>query len=265
MITGMADFWQARGYRYPYRERNFDWQWPLNRFPVMMWLAWRHSGQEKYRREFERLAALDEVRTKPPFFGKTPEDFLREAETGEMHWPFTLDHVAQGQLSLQPLLESGAPERKIWLRQMEQLVDCCLPSLAEDGLQRGHFFYDACSGRTREVEAGYHSAGRPNPVWEAKYYVSPARSGLTPAMFARALLMASPFFPGRGWEKIALGILERTDLEQMRFKVDPHGHLPENQRWLTHCLCGDAVVNWAWSYWLARKRGLLSDHEPVPA
>lgn len=265
MITGMADFWRLREYRHPYRERDFDWPWPLNRFPVMMWLAWRYSGRETCRLEFERLVALEEVRNKPPFFGKTPGEFRREAASGETLWPFTLDHVSQGQLSLQPLLESGAPEREVWLAQLETLVECCLPSLGEDGLQRGHFFYDERTGRAREVNQAYHSGGKPNPVWEAKYFVSPARSGLTPPMFARALLMASSFFPGRGWEDIALNILNAVNLDQMRFKVDPRSFLPENQQWLTHCLCGDAVVNWCWSYWLARKRGLLVDRERAVA
>jgi hypothetical protein len=71
-------------------------------------------------------------------------------------------------------------------------------------------------------------------------------------MFARALLAADPLFPEFGWKKVAGRILEKLDMGQMLYKIDPKGHLPENQKWLERCLSGDAVVNWLWSYWLAK-------------
>ncbi len=250
IIEGIAKFWMDRDYKHPYRDRDFEWPWPANRFPPLLWLAWRHTKRQKYYDEFERLAALQAVRDFPPFFSTTISRWRGSGAQG--HWPFKLEQAAQGQLSLAPLLLYDAPHRSVWLSQLKELILSCLPDLGEDCLGRGEFTYDEEAGTAREVETPYHSGGKPNPVWEAKGFVSAARSGNSPTMFARALLAADPLFPEFGWKKVAGRILEKMDIGQMLYKIDPKGHLPENQKWLERCLSGDAVVNWLWSYWLAK-------------
>ena len=254
IIGGIADFWMGRGYKHPYRERDFEWPWPANRFPPLVWLAWRHAGGQKYLDEFHRLSALDAVRDFPPFFSTTRSQW-RKTRTAGAHWPFKLEQAAQGQLSLAPMLCYDAPHRALWLAHLKELITACLPDLGEDCLQRGEFTYDEATGVAREVEKSYHSGGKPNPVWEAKGFVSSARAGHSPAMFARALFSADPLFPEEDWASTGWRILETLDLADMLLKIDHQDHLPNNQKWLVRCLSGDAVVNWLWSYWLAKSQG----------
>ncbi len=254
VITGIADFWTARGYKHPYRERDFEWPWPANRFPPLLWLAWRHSGERKYFDEFTRLSELDAVRELPPFFSMTLSRWRETASPGVSHWPFKLEQAAQGQLSLAPMLLYDAPRRSTWLSHLRELITSCMPDLGEDCLGRGEFVFDEATGTAREVETPYHSGGTPNPVWEAKGFISSARSGNSPTMFARALFAASPLFPEEDWKSVAWRVLETLDTGSMLLKIDHQKQLPDNQAWLARCLSGDAVVNWLWSYWLAKSQ-----------
>ena len=254
MITGITDFWIDRDYKHPYRERDFEWPWPANRFPPLLWLAWRHSGERKYFDEWTRLSATDAVRDLPPFFSTTLSRWRETATPGASHWPFKLENAAQGQLSLAPMLLYGAPHRSLWLSHLRELIVSCMTDLGEDCLGRGEFVFDEATGIAREAETSYHSGGTPNPVWEAKGFISSARSGNSPTMFARALFAADPLFPEEDWKSVAWRILETLDLPDMLLKIDHQKQLPDNQEWLTRCLSGDAVVNWLWSYWLAKSQ-----------
>jgi len=255
IICGIADFWIDRGYKHPYRDRDFEWPWPPNRFPPLLWLAWRHSGRQKYFDEFERLSSMDAVRDLPPFFSTTLSKWRESPIAGISHWPFKLEQAAQGQLSLAPMLLYNAPNRPLWLSHLRELIVSCMPDLGDDCLGRGDFVFDEETATAREVETPYHSGGIPNPVWEAKGFISSARSGHSPTMFARALFAADPLLPEYDWKFAAWRILETLDLPDMLLKIDNQKHLPVNQAWLTRCLSGDAVVNWLWSYWLAKLQG----------
>jgi len=254
MAGGMARFWWDRGYKHPYRERDFEWQWPLNRFPPLLWMAWTHTGDGKFLEEYHRLARLPEVRELPPFQQSTRALWRSSQPDGEAHWPFKAANAGQGGLSLEPLLCLNAPHRDLWLSQLEETLVSALPDVRADGLGRGHFVYREDTGEIHDVEVPRHASGHPNPVWEAKYYISSARTGAMPCLYARALMAGECHLPSLGLAEKAWEILGKIDLPDMREKIDPLGHLPDNQKWMTRCLSGDAVVNWIWAYWLGQQQ-----------
>jgi hypothetical protein len=297
IIGGIAGMWLRRQYRHPYRERTHDWQWPLNRFPVFNWLAWKHTGEQRFRAEFERLAALPEVKAGPPFvpmFGVPPlggirtgvrrrspdragastaglprrtgdlrSDVVRGQETGaqpEMEpflWPAVPEHTASAAASLIPLLEHDAPQRDTWLRQLRVAYETGRRAIGDDCLERGHFYYDPATGAIQPVEKPFYAGGQPNPVWRHKGFVADVKSGHSPTMFARAAFQIHRYHADLGAADTGRDILEAMDLPQMRWKIDYRDQLPPDQKWMTRAFDGDALVHWLWAYWLARAEGLI--------
>jgi hypothetical protein len=251
IIGGIAGMWLRRGYRHPYRERTHDWQWPLNRFPVFLWLAWKHTGDEKFRDEFQRLATLPEVKAGPPFVPALPETKAR------FLWPVTPEHTASAAASLVPLLAHDAPQRDTWLRQLRVAYETGRPAIGDDCLERGHFYHDPITGRTEPVEKPFYAAGQPNPVWRHKGFVADVKSGHSPTMFARAAFQIHRYHADLGAADTGRDILEAMDLPQMRWKIDYRDQLPPDQKWMTRAFDGDALVHWLWAYWLARAEGLI--------
>ncbi len=259
IIGGIAEMWMRKKYRHPYRERNFDWPWPPNRFPVMLWYAWRHTGRLLFREEFERLAALPEVKASPPHCPGTWRNINEQAEAhreregnlDDFFWPCSLEGAASAETALEPLIRYDAPSRSLWLQQLGDAIEAGMPKLGSDFLERGHCRYDLSTRKLAEVDHPYYVGGKPNPIWEHKYYIANVKTGHSPPMFARALVAAAPYLPNLQAMELALRILHGVDLRMMGWKHDPLNHLPENQKWLTRTLSGDAVTNWLWAYWMA--------------
>jgi len=57
MIPLMVNFWVRRQYRYTYYQE-IDMPWPQERFPSLLALAYKYSGDESFKREYERLLPL---------------------------------------------------------------------------------------------------------------------------------------------------------------------------------------------------------------
>lgn len=264
IIGGIAGLWMRKGYRHAYRDRNFAWPWPPNRFPVMLWYAWKHTGDPVFQAEFLRLASLPEVRSVPPYCTTTLRTLPEHAEAhrkrqgnlDDFFWPCTPETAASAETALEPLLRGGAPFEDVWLQQLREALASALPKLDENFLERGHCRVDPATGQLTEVERPYYVGGWPNPVWEHKYYAANVKSGHSPPMFARALIGAAPYTTDLPVVEIAQGILQALDLPQMAWKHDPLNHLPANQKWLTRTLSVDAVTNWLWAYWQAVARRL---------
>lgn len=259
IIGGIAGMWMRKKYRHPYRDRDYDWPWPLNRFPVMMWLAWRHTGDAAFHAEFLRLAALPEVAAAPPYCSGTHRGIntmarAHRAQLGTLNdffWPFSLEGASSAETALDPLLRDEAPGHDLWLGQLRDAVESARPKLGKNLLERGHCRYDPASGNLTEVELPYYVGGKPNPIWQHKYYAANVQSGHSPPMYARALVAAGRHLPDQTMLQTAIRILRALDLRDMAWKHDPLDHLPENQKWLTRTLSVDAVTNWLWAYWMA--------------
>jgi hypothetical protein len=248
-IGGITGMWMRRGYRHPYRERTHDWQWPLNRFPVFCWLAWKHTGEARFRDEFERLAALPEMKSGPPFVPALPD--TKEP----FGWPAVPEHTASAAGSLVPLLEQEAPARDTWLQQLRVAYKAGRMALGDDWLERGHFSYDPVTGQTHTVEKPYYAGGKPNPIWRNKGFLCDVKSGHSPTMFARQI---HRYHADLDAAETGRHILEAIDLPQMRWKIDYRNHLPPDQQWLTRAFDGDALVHWLWAYWLAQAQGQIT-------
>lgn len=265
IIGGIAGMWIRKGYKHPYRDRDFPWPWPPNRFPVFCWLAWRHTGEARFREEFDRLRALTEVRERAPFISMTramaPARLAAfppaERAKGRLPWGEAPEHTASAQASLDPMLEYDAPDRDLWVRQLRDAYEVGVVGLGEDLLQRGSFSVELATGRIFEVEKPFYSGGKPNPVWRNKGFAANTRSGHSPCMFARAALTIDLYHPDLGAAAKARAILESAEARTMLYKMDPLNHLPPDQKWLTRAFCGDAVVNWLWAWWMGKGRGQL--------
>jgi hypothetical protein len=57
MIANIVRFWVNRDYKFTYFALK-DMQWPLGRFPANLLMAYRHSGEDVFKKEYERLLAM---------------------------------------------------------------------------------------------------------------------------------------------------------------------------------------------------------------
>lgn len=262
MLAQMARFWMRRGYAYPYFGKPLAW--PLERFPVFSWLAWQHSAQPEFRREYDRLCALPEVQDKIPFGALTWDALLGHARNRkpvfdfEKQAPLRLirlnpENTASGFLSVEALLHYQAPMRELWLAKAMQMYARDCRWIAEDGLAMGAGLYNVATGEVTEVRQVLHVPAAQPGQWRYGGFVGWIRSGMHAAMFARAALALAPYLPGRGAREKGLEILGKLHRDQLRWFIDMDGRqFPEDLTWMHHVYSGDAAVNWLWGYWQAR-------------
>lgn len=265
MIEKMVRFWMRRRYSYPYFGKSLDW--PLERFPVFVWLAWRHTGKKEFLDEFNRLRNLPVVRKKIPFGDLTWEERLRTVETRDPAFPFEKnstirvlrmnpENTESGFLSLEALLEYDAPERELWLDKTRKMFDRDRRWIADDGYAMDSALYDVETGEIREVREIKHVPDFDDPEkWRFPGLIGWIRSAMHSAMFARAAVAIHAYFPEAGALRTAADILDKLKRENLHWFHDVDGkQYPDDLKWMDDVYSGDAVTHWLWAYWEARAK-----------
>jgi hypothetical protein len=254
MIGFMVDFWVKRNYTYHYYHVR-DMQWPLARFPSLLLLAHRHTGDRRFRDEYRRLLAdgvnrhPGESRLRRKRSGDVPpSDFEREQQAWVLF--STADAVTMDIMELDVLLRHD-PENEwadCWRRSVEMMWDEGGASIAPDGRVYVQCLVDTRTGETRPMPPRSPGSCAQMP------YFSGAKSGWS-SMIARAGVQSAPYLPEpEAAYTTAHRILAALDADDLTYMDQPERFAPEH-RFLTRFLSGDAMANWLWAYWLGRRAG----------
>ncbi len=250
MIARMIDFWVKRKYRYLYYHVP-DMLWPLARFPSLLLLAYKHSGDAKFQDEYRRLLA--EGVNRQPGESRLLRKRSGAAKTSdyerEQH-AWLIAHLADAAtmdiMELDYLLRHD-PQNSwagCWRESVRTMWEEGRLSIGEDGTYYIEVLVDMDTGAAR----------RPVAHWGAGPRITGASSGWG-SMIARAGVQAAAHLADpQAAIVIARKVLTAQDIPDFTYMNDPDRWPPE-LRYKTKFLSGDAVANWLWAYWQGRRDG----------
>ena len=244
MIPSMVEFWVKRQYRYTYYQC-VDMQWPLERFPSLLVLASKYSGDTSFKREYDRLLPLTaepgNARITPKIKGKEqPIAFERQHHAwlaNQLADAITMD-VMQYDILLRH--DPGNPLADSWRQGIRTMWDEAKLTLAPNGKYYHHVLVDMDTGEPRRTP-GYSQDG-------TEFHG--AQSGWS-TMIIRGALMGLPYMLDCA-EEIAektKPVLEKLDINDLTYYDEPERFAPK-YRFKSRLLSGDAITNWLWAYWL---------------
>jgi len=245
MIPAMVDFWVKRDYRYHYfHYHGNDWQWPSARFPALLLLAWKYSGDGKFRREYLRLLEHSRVPEHADLYCKLngripPNDY----EKRHRAWltAHCADRVTMDTMNFDVLLRNDpeSPLAECWRQGIKIMWQEALSTLAPNGKYYSMVLTDMDSRKTSRTP-GYAVDGTD---------IHGAQSGWS-TMVVRAGVMAQYYFPDERTIVPAVEtVLDRLDFMDFTYYDEPE-RFPPGKRYQTRLLSGDATVNYLWCYWL---------------
>lgn len=162
-----------------------------------------------------------------------------------------------GFLSLEGLLEYGAPNRELWLIKARTLYDYGRKGIGADFLASGFVWLDpetetlspVCADDLIELNCTVPLSAPCSMV---------CKSGMGAAMFCRAAVALDRYIPDLGSLDLALDILHRLTKNEMRWFIDEHRILTPAWEWTGRVFSGDAAAHWLWAYWeIKAKYGVI--------
>ena len=229
IIVGIAEFWYRKKYVLTYLDR-VDMVWPPLRFPPLLMLAYRYSGNEDFRKEALRI--LNEHRD------IIPEYLVRREYMGASADCMTMDTMNfELMVSFAPLPEEWHEKlfsglRKEW--EQRKL------SLTPDGYYWTNMHYDL-----KTETAVPKKKDCPRSAWST--------------MIVRAGLQLSRLIPEIYPEArdAAELVLNKLSPEEMYYyHPDDKEQFPPERRGEMLFLSGDAITNRQWAYRLIREYDL---------
>jgi len=262
MIASMIRFWVKRDYRFRYFWTE-DMLWPLGRFPSLLLMGYKHSGDVLFKKEYDRLLGAG-VNQGPI------ESRLVPKQSGEMKpLPYELENKAwligelEGSVSMDVMelcyLLQNDPQNtwaKPWGKSIKQIWDEGALALAPDGTIYLHVLVDMKTGEPRRPDPGYFRESNGPDDWVGFRYVAGARSGNS-TLVARAAVQAQAHLKDDGMRDAARLIIQSLDQTGLRSYCDPDRYLPELKH-LANLYSGDAAANWLWAYWEGRALGVFA-------
>lgn len=280
MITEMVRFFVTRDYKYTYFGLK-DMQWPLARFTCETLMAYKHSGEELFKKEYDRLLALgvneypgeEQVRVK--LSGQSEPTQLEKQEGG---WLLTYPtNLAQMDLTeLDYLLRTDPSNRwaKYWKRSIIQMWNEGMPMISEDGRAFSFAVMDFETRELRRIESRYlpdntadqhaENYGEPDTAAWAFFpfmtYVHSSKGSVS-TLYARAGIQASQHFPREVTIRpLARRILRSFELHDLTYFDEPE-IFDDRYKYMTNLISGDSVTHWLWGYWQGRTLGVFEPNE----
>ena len=253
MIVDMVSFWIDRSYRYRYFSDE-PIQWQKCRFVAFAALGWKHSREEGFRRELERLLADEGVTADVPFRASV-ELGRYELEPGYVIYFINGEAALSGYLSVAAALDSGVDNgyaRKLLPVFRRQAT----VSLAPDGSAYRALVRSA-DGTFAEMDP---ARTRINdkigpPPWndlacrtDGPYRYGGASSAA--AICALARMSAHDRMSAIWIREHAARALAQIANGHLAGVEDPHGLFPpEYAATCRNCCRGEALADWLWAYW----------------
>ncbi len=246
MIPAMIRFWMKRNYTYHYYHLE-NMEWPIMRFPPLLLLAQKYSGEKEFREEADRLLAegmpqlpeWDQLGDKRRG-RRTLSDYEKSRKAFLVY--NMADCLTMDVMNLDLLLRIAPAHARVdqWRQGVLAMWEQAKLTIAPNGKYYSQILVDAVTGGVRRPE-GFPEEGPPG-----------TESGWS-TMIARGALMASDYLPANRDEirRLATGILSKVDITDMTYLDNPE-RLPPRLRFKTHTLSGDSITNWLWAYWQGR-------------
>lgn len=282
MIAKIVLFFARRDYKYTYFNLT-DMQWPLGRFTMKTLMAYKHSGDEYFKKEYERLLAMgvnerpaeEQVRLK--LAGKFQPSALELEEGG---WLITYATAcAQMDLTELDYLLRTDPTNEWavkWKRSCIQMWNEGSIMITEQGRAYTTLVSDFETNelrplsKTRMLEPDakrtkIEGFGEPD-VDAFAYYpymlcMHSCRSAYTATLYARAGIAVSEHFPRDvRIRPLARHIMKSLGLMDMVY-LDDAELLPPEFRYRCNMISGDTVTHWLWGYWQGRILGVFGENE----
>lgn len=222
-IVAMADFWWKRNYTMTWYNL-VDMKWPRLRFPSFLMMAYKYSGDEKYRTEALRI--LDEE----------PDNIVEHAVKA----PFLInvaDTLSMDAMNIEMMTQfSPLPEKycKIMLAGLKEQWYHKIKTLTPDGYFYNRMDYDLQTGiATPQTKNCSRSA------WST--------------MIVRSGLLISRFIPEIRPQAIELAehVLKQLKFENMYYcHPEDADEFEKPYQFKTRFLSGDAITNRQWAYYL---------------
>ncbi|MHB9069396.1 MAG: hypothetical protein ACYC54_03400 [Sedimentisphaerales bacterium] len=263
MITSMVNFWVKRDYRYKYFAIE-NMLWPLDRFPSLLLLAFNHSGDSAFKREYDRLLASGVnkhpggERLRPKIDGECPAIPYEEKMQA---WLISnlADSVTMDVMELDYLLRNDPNNSwsDVWKQSMRQIWEEGKLTLAPDGTMYVNMLVDMKTHQARRPDPDFICSEEEAGSWKwvGHRYIAGARTGWS-TMIARGGVQAYGHLRDPEMLSIINHILTSIDQTGLTYYDDPERFLPE-LRHKTQFYSGDAMANWLWAYWKARYDGIL--------
>jgi len=258
MIAKMVRFWVRHDYKFGYYDRP-EIEWPLVRFPALLLLAYNHSHDDSFKREYQRLLdsgvtdAPEFLRLAPKQSGKTPPTAF-ERESGVWLIVITPDYWAMDVMQFDYKLRNDPGNRRCagWRNSIALMWDEAKIMLAPEGRAYYCVLVDRKTGEVCRPDDKLPKDKIPESIYalrEAKW----ARVTLT----ARSAVQAAALLPeNREMVSAARHILTSMNTRDMVSLVDvdmsDREKVPPRYGCRTRFLCGDTMSNWLWAYWQGR-------------
>jgi hypothetical protein len=264
MIPKMVDFWVQRKYRRTYFGIK-DMLWPLGRFPSLLLMAYKVSGQQIYLDEFNRLNEQEKVYLSPAdsqIYCRTNVDGPIEFSDYEKRKgnKFLLRGIgecsAMDIMELDECLQHSDAYKEYWLKSMKQMWFEGKLELVENGLSRGMLLYDPKTGNVSSPDSEYYSESNAMD-WSFIRWTGGFLSSRS-TILARVAVNVAKWLPQENASEVVIKILSEISPSDMKQYIDPDGkQILDKHRYQCHEVCSDSIVNWLWAYWQGRCEHLL--------
>ena len=226
IIVGIAEFWYRKNYILTYLDRK-DMVWPPLRFPPLLMLAYRYSGNEDFRTEALRIlnAHRDSI----------PEYLVRN------DWLYcSADHLTMDTMNFE-LMADFAPVPEEWHEilypGLRKEWGQYRKSLTPDGYYWINMHYDQKTETALPLEKECPRSGWSTMIVRAGLQLS----RLIPDIYPEALEAAEP-------------VLNKLAPEEMYYyHPDDKRQFPPDRHGEMLFLSGDAIANRQWAYRLFRE------------
>lgn len=241
-IVAIAAFWMRHKYRYTYFQWK-DMQWSPLRFPSLLTIAWKYSGDELFHKESNRIMSenidcVPEFAMIPRYRNRRYSDF--EEKNNVRYFSNMSDAVSMDIMNFSLLLRCD-PESEFapqWKKGIEMIWDEGHRVILPDGRCYTLALYRMEDGKTVEP-------GEDCPLPWAKTSLS--------TMIVRAGLQGLPYMPERREEIIRLARLVVNSLgpDDLTY-CDELRHHPDSRLFIERLFSGDAISNWLWTWELLK-------------
>ena len=259
MITKMTDFWVKRKYRRTYFGIK-EMLWPLGRFPSLLLMAYKVSGEHKYIDEFKRLNEKEMVYLAPAdsqlycrINNDRPIEFseYEKRKGNKVLFRAIGECAAMDIMELDECLQHSDVYKEYWLRSMKQAWYEGKLELTDNGLSQWMFLYDPETRQVSVPEPEYYSESDAMD-WSFLRWVGGFLSPRS-TMLARVGVNVAKWLPEENAGETLVTILEKISPDDMKQFIDPDGkQILDKHRYQCHEICVDAIVNWLWAYWQGR-------------
>ena len=263
MLGKMAEYWISINYSHTYLglpSSNQFTDLAGSLFLGIMHIAYSHTGDEKFKKEYDRLFREERLGERMP--ETLMADFIRgKTYDGAMYFRDAGQDIMMKTLALDHLWDADTDNCELWKKSLRAFYeeDLLVQLDSESGLT---YFITGFDPKTRKT---FLTEPKTIEELEDPLNLQWIRfGGLRKKPGSLQVAYNSTVIGHRLQLKAAVDIarliLEKMTLDKFRSVTVPdQSHMPPNQVWAQQCSSSSCFGMWLWAYWLGRLRKLWSE------